>query len=52
MIKNEKDCFELPPLTKQEVIKRIELMKNNCNIEEVKVKLSDVISYVKRLKDS
>lgn len=41
---------ELPPITKEQLIYRIKLMRNNCKSEEARIKLDDVLFYMKRLK--
>ena len=47
--KNNK--FELPPLTKAEVVKRIEFMIENCSNRDVVVSLKNALSYIKRIKN-
>lgn len=42
---------ELPPLTKEQVIYRIELMMRSCQNKEAVLKLKDAVSYIKRIKD-
>jgi len=41
----------LPPLTKKEVIKRVEFMINNCKNKDTVVSLKNVLIYIKRLKE-
>lgn len=42
--------FELPPLTKEEAMKRIEFMIENCSKKDVVVSLKNALSYVKRIR--
>ena len=51
MTEERKIDVPLPPLTKKEVISRIEMMIRNGKKEEVIVNLKNALSYVKRIKE-